>query len=117
MLKWVNQLCPPARLYFVFSIALMIASIIQNLFGIGTTQRIGYGKHRMCVGVYDCRSSVHPLIHFAVQLAYILLWSWVLNQICKSGYVNIAWFILFLPLLLFFSILGMFIVMVMFGRL
>lgn len=116
VMKWTNKLCPPARLYFILSVALMLASIFQNLLGVGTTQRVGNGKNRMCVGVYDCRSSVHPILMFVIQIAYIFLWTWVLNQICKAGYVNLSWFILFLPFILFFTMLGAFILMVMFNR-
>lgn len=111
--KWVNSLCPPARLYFIISIALMIVSILQNILKVGTTHRIGNGQNQVCVGVYDCRTDVHPILMFLVQLFYILLWSWILNMICKAGYVNLSWFILFLPFIAFFALLGLFVLMVL----
>lgn len=108
-MKWVNSLCPPARLYFLLSVTLLTISVIQNLLGVGTTQRVGRGNNRICLGMYDCRSSVHPVVMFLVQVLYIFLWSWVLNQICKAGYVNISWFILFLPFIAFFALLALFV--------
>ena len=108
-MKWVNSLCPPARLYFSLSVTLLTISVIQNLLGVGTTQRVGRGKNRICLGMYDCRSSVHPVVMFLVQVLFIFLWSWVLNQICKAGYVNISWFIVFLPFITFFALLALFV--------
>lgn len=116
LVRWTNKLCSPARLYFVLSIALMIASIVQNLFGIGTVHRVGNGRNRMCVGVYDCHSSLHPLLLFALEVGYIFLWTWVLNQICRAGYVNLSWFILFFPFILFFIMLGAFVLAVMYQK-
>ena len=115
-MKWVNSLCPPARLYFLLSVTLLIISVVQNLLGVGTTQRVGNGKNRICLGMYDCRSSVHPVVMFLVQVLYIFLWSWVLNQICKAGYVNISWFILFLPFIAFFALLALFVLGVVMNK-
>lgn len=109
VMKWVNTLCPPARLYFLLSVTLLVLSVIQNLLGVGTTRRVGRGKNRICLGMYDCRSSVHPIVMFILQMLYIFVWSWVLNQICKAGYTNISWFILFLPFIAFFGLLAVFI--------
>jgi hypothetical protein len=30
-----------------------------------------------------------------------LLWTWLLNFICKSGYVGISWVLVFLPIILY----------------
>lgn len=111
-MKWANSLCPPARLYFLLSMVLLVISAVQNLLGVGTTRSVGRGKNRICLGMYDCRSSVHPLVMFLLQLLYIFAWSWVLNEICKAGYVNLSWFILFLPFIAFFGMLALFVLAV-----
>jgi hypothetical protein len=112
VMKWANSLCPPARLYFLLSMVLLVISAVQNLLGVGTTRSVGRGKNRICLGMYDCRSSVHPLVMFLLQLLYIFAWSWVLNEICKAGYVNLSWFILFLPFIAFFGMLALFVLAV-----
>jgi hypothetical protein len=112
VMKWANSLCPPARLYFLLSMVLLVVSAVQNLLGVGTTRSVGRGKNRICLGMYDCRSSVHPLVMFLLQLLYIFAWSWVLNEICKAGYVNLSWFILFLPFIAFFGMLALFVLAV-----
>lgn len=112
VMKWANSLCPPARLYFFLSMVLLVISAVQNLLGVGTTHRVGQGNNRICLGLYECNSSVHPLVVFLLQLLYIFAWSWVLNQICKAGYVNLSWFILFLPFIAFFGMLALFVLAV-----
>lgn len=32
----------------------------------------------------------------------VLIWSFILNLICKSGYVNVSWFLVLLPFILMF---------------
>ena len=42
---------------------------------------------------------------FLFQLFVILLWTWVLNVICESGYPIISWILLILPLFTFVRII------------
>ena len=41
-----------------------------------------------------------PFIMVAINLAFVFLWAWVLNVLCKKGYVGFAWFVVALPFLL-----------------
>jgi ABC-type multidrug transport system fused ATPase/permease subunit len=109
IMKWANSLCPPARLYFLLSMILLALSVIQNVLGVGTTRKVGKGKNRICLGMYDCHSSVHPVVMFILQFIYIFAFSWILNEICKAGYTNVSWFILFLPFITFFAMLALFV--------
>jgi hypothetical protein len=33
----------------------------------------------------------------AVSLIFVLIWTWLLNFLCKKGYNVVSWFLLFLP--------------------
>jgi len=46
-----------------------------------------------------------------MKVLYILFWTWVLNLMCKGGYKNVAWFLVLLPFVLFFVVLGLYILM------
>ena len=51
--------------------------------------------------------------HFLYQfmILYIMFWTWILDLMCKGGYTNVAWFVLFLPFILFFVLVAVFILM------
>jgi hypothetical protein len=42
-----------------------------------------------------------------VKVIYILFWTWVLNLMCKDGHTGIAWFLVLLPFIMLFVIMGM----------
>ena len=44
------------------------------------------------------------------KIIYILFWTFILNSLCKAGYKEISWFLVLLPILLLFIILGLVIV-------
>ena len=43
---------------------------------------------------------------FVVKIIYILFWTWVLNLMCKDGHKGIAWFLVLIPFILLFLIMG-----------
>jgi hypothetical protein len=44
---------------------------------------------------------------FLVKIVYILFWTWILNLICKDGHTGIAWFLVLIPFILLFVIMGL----------
>jgi hypothetical protein len=36
------------------------------------------------------------------KLTFILLWTWILNLICRDGYPVISWILVFLPFIIIF---------------
>ena len=44
---------------------------------------------------------------FLFKAIYILFWTFVLNAVCKAGYKEVSWFLVLLPIILMFVILGM----------
>ena len=82
-------LCDPAFYYLLISLTIVIMVAIQN-FGSG---------HNYCVGTQSCPSPYVTGI-FAVKFLYILVWTWLLNLMCKNGYESISWILVFIPIIL-----------------
>lgn len=92
----LRNLCTPAMFYLVMSITAMIVLFVQNY---------GY-TNTYCLGSYSCDVSSTFLI-FVIKLLYVLFWTWVLNLICNAGAPGVAWFLVLLPFLLMFILLGL----------
>jgi len=93
--KKLKELCTPAFLYFVLSMLGLFVSVIQNL---GNTRRYN-------LGMLSTRVPSTFLV-FVVNVIYILFWTWVLNLMCKDGHKEIAWFLVIIPFILLFLIMG-----------
>jgi uncharacterized membrane protein len=94
-MKLFDKLCQPAKFYFVLSVISYIFILLQNL---GATNRFHLGN-------YSCTHS-NPALVLISQGLYILLWTWLLNVICKVN-PGISWVIVLFPFLLFFILLGL----------
>lgn len=96
-----KDLCKPAYIYFVLSIISMLAMLLQNVIG-------GCDKYHM--GPFSCdTSSVIAL--FIAKLIYIIFWTYVLNLICKDDNKGLAWLLVLVPYMLFFVLIGSFILL------
>jgi|TARA_Y100000287_G_C13934826_1_gene216559 hypothetical protein len=93
-----KKLCSPAFFYMLISVFALIVMMIQNM---GNT-------NTFCLGSYECDVPNTFMIYF-LKLLYVLFWTWVLNLMCKGGYKNVAWFFVLLPFVLFFVVLGLYI--------
>jgi len=97
--KSINDLCTPSQFYFILSFISLILIAIQN-----------YGnKDKYCVGQFNCDVYSTSII-FALKIVYILFWTWILNLICNAGYKNIAWFLVLLPFILMFVLIGLMVI-------
>jgi hypothetical protein len=94
--KSIKQLCTPAYIYFAISMVGIILSVMQNI-GDDKIYRVGY---------YSADVPSNLLI-FAVKIIYILFWTWILNLICKDGHKEIAWFLVLIPFILIFVLIGL----------
>ena len=93
----LRNLCTPASIYLVISLIAFFIIMIQNQ----------YNSTTYCMGNYTCEVSNITLI-FIVKLLYILIWTWILNLICKVGSPVFAWILLLFPLVLMFMFISMF---------
>jgi hypothetical protein len=91
----INQLCTPAAFYFVISMISFVFMVIQNL----------GNEKTFTMGLFSCRVA-NTLLVLAFNLIYILFWTWILHLICKDGYTNISWFLVLLPFVFLFVLLG-----------
>ena len=73
--KALDSLCPPAFFYFIISVFSMIIMMIQNIVD---------GRNVLCLGEYKCTSSSTPLV-FGAEALYILIWTKILDMLCKRG--------------------------------
>lgn len=94
----IRQLCMPSYLYFIISMFGLLLAAIQNI-SIGKNNQYSLGNFS-CI-VPSC------IVIFMIKIIYILFWTWILNLICKSGHSGIAWFLIFLPFILFFILIGL----------
>ena len=94
-MKGLRNLCTPSYVYLVISAIALVVMMYQNMGNVD----------KYCLGSYSCNVSSTALI-FVIKAIYILFWTWVLNLICKAGAPGIAWFVLLLPFILLFVILG-----------
>ena len=93
-----KNLCAPAMFYLVIS---FISLAVIAFFNFGN-------ENVYCVGYYSCPVSSIYLI-FLVKIIYVIFWTWILNLICRSGLPIISWLLVLLPLLIFFTLIGVFI--------
>jgi len=94
--KKLKELCTPACLYVTLSMFALLVSVFQNL---GNSRRFN-------LGMLSARVP-STLLVFVVNLIYILFWTWVLNLMCKDGHKEIAWFLVLIPFILLFVIMGL----------
>lgn len=91
-----KTLCLPAQVYLIISAIALIVIGFQN-----------YGNSNIyCLGMYSCNTSNISLI-FVLKILYVLFWTWVLNIICRGGAPGVAWFLVLLPYILFFILIGL----------
>jgi hypothetical protein len=96
----LNGLCPPAMFYLLLSTAAIIMIALQNRWS---------GAH-YCVGTQFCNSpqSLTTGIFF-IKILYVLVWTWILNIICKNAGEMVSWVLALIPLVLMFIFMALFI--------
>lgn len=95
----LKNLCSPALVYLTIEALILLSIILQNI-----------GKPGMlCIGNYSCNmANMFPF--YLIKVLYISFWTFVLNLMCKGGYGSFAWFLVLLPIMLFFVGLGLFMI-------
>ena len=93
--KSLKELCTPAFLYFVVSMVSLIVMVLGNL---GNTSKFNLGFFSVYVP--------NVTFVFIVQFIYILFWTWILNLICRDNRKGFAWFLVLIPFILSFLLLG-----------
>ena len=92
----LSQLCTPAYIYFIISVLMLVIAAVQNM----------GNKNKYTLGMFSCNVPSCIMV-FIIKVIYILFWTWILNLICRDGHMGIAWFLVLLPFILLFVILGL----------
>ena len=92
----LSQLCTPSYVYFIISVLAIAISAVQNM----------GNNNKYTLGMFSCRVPSCISV-FIVKVIYIFFWTWILNLMCKDGHSGIAWFLVLLPFILLFVIMGM----------
>jgi hypothetical protein len=85
-----ESLCKPAQFYLILSMVAYVFMILQNL----------NSKSTFSLGSYQCNHD-NPSYILLLNAVYIIIWTWLLNMICKIN-PNISWFIVLFPFILLF---------------
>lgn len=94
--KYIKKLCTPAYVYLVISVIAIIGLMFQNCGNMDTYS----------LGNYECSVPSTALI-FLLKFAYVALWTFILDSICKTGHKQFSWFLVIFPFILFFVLLGL----------
>lgn len=92
----MKKLCTPAFVYLSISVLTILVIALQN---IGNT-------NKYCIGSFTCNVS-NTFFIFLFKTVYIVFWTFILNVLCKAGYKEISWFLVLLPYMLLFIIIGL----------
>jgi len=96
-----RALCTPAQIYFALSVLSILALLMQNM----------EDSKRYCVGSYSAKIPHHNMLFFVVKVVYVLVWTYLLQLLCKHGHKNISWFLVLLPFIGFFVLIGSFLLL------
>ena len=95
-----KQLCTPAQIYFAISFLSILSMMVQNV-----------GNHsEYCCGHMKANTPINNVFYFVFKIVYVLIWTYLLNLLCKKGYKTMSWVILLLPLIGMFILIGLILV-------
>lgn len=92
-----NQLCSPSKLYLGISLMSIVIILLQNL----------YDSTKYCLGAYTCSLNFPNIFMFIFKMVYVIVFTIILDSLCKTKYTNLAWGLVLLPYLLMFVLLGL----------
>ena len=98
LVKTFNNMCSPARLYFIVSCISILIIFLQNL---GNSKKYNVGK-------YGVNLRHHNIYFFIFKLAYIFIWTFILNKLCKKGWNKVSWYLVLIPYLFSSVIIAIF---------
>ena len=103
LLKTFNSLCTPAQFYLAISTVSIVGMLLQNL----------GNSNKYCIGTLQAPCPTHNMVYFAIKALYVVIWTFLLQKLCKKGYKNISWFLVLLPLITMFVLIAIFMLALM----
>jgi len=98
----VKSLCTPAQIYFFLSMFSILAIMTQN----------SMKSHIYKVGDFSVRTPFINIVTFLFKIIGILIWTFILKYLCDNGFMSIAWFLVLLPIIFMFVIIGIFMLVI-----
>lgn len=95
--KTFNVLCAPAQLYLLLSIIVILSMFKQNY----------KQPYQYCVGIFKANTECNNLVYFFLKFIYIIIWTYILQLLCRNGYSTISWILVLLPFLGMFILIGL----------
>ena len=86
--------CAPAMTYIVISLVALLVTWMQNR----------QNTNVYCVGSVSCPVQSTTYV-FVLKILWFLFWTWLLNVLCAKGYKTVAWILVAIPLLVFFTLI------------
>lgn len=99
VMKDIRKMCTPAIIYLLLSVFALLVLVFTNM----------GNQNTLCVGEYECPVDNLFVIYF-IKVLYIAFVTIILDSLCKNGWGVISWFLVFLPIIFFFVILGAFMI-------
>jgi len=90
VMKAYSALCNPAKFYFIISMVSFVIILLQN---IGNNSGFSLGAFST--------SSASPVLVLTLHVIFVLIWTWMLNMLCRIN-PKISWVIVLFPFVLMF---------------
>lgn len=87
----IYNLCTPSMLYFIISLFGLVIIAFQNF----------KDKNKLCIGNMNCNVGDNTIV-IIIHALYILLWTFILDLMCKNGWGDLSWFLFLLPFIVLF---------------
>jgi hypothetical protein len=87
-------LCTPALVYLVISFVALLMTWVQN----------SQNSNVYCVGNVSCPVQNTTYV-FILKILWFLFWTWILNVLCTKGYTTVAWVLVAIPFMVFFTLM------------
>jgi uncharacterized membrane protein len=88
------MLCTPALVYLAISFVALVVSWVQNR----------QNTNVYCAGHVSCPVQNTAYV-FVLKILWFLFWTWILNVLCTKGYTTVAWVLVAIPFLVFFTLM------------
>ena len=88
------MLCTPALVYFAISFVALLMSWVQN----------HQNTNTYSAGNISCPVQNTAYV-FILKILWFLFWTWVLNLLCTNGYTTVAWVLVAIPFMVFFTLM------------
>ena len=94
--KHIKSLCTPAQIYFFLSMFSILAIMSQN----------AMQSHIYRIGAYSVPTPFNNFVTFLLKIISIVIWTYILKYLCDHGFMGVAWFLVLLPIIFMFVIIG-----------